>query len=110
VGSLLECFLRAVTGAGPVVATAVATAVPTAVPTAVATAGPAQATALIKQSKSFPTGVLQLIGIRFVPETDKIRTANVSSVNLHRVPNSVFWWPSITLHRGPKLDSIVAIC
>jgi hypothetical protein len=102
VGSLLECFLRAVTGAGPVVATAV--------PTAVATAGPAQATALIKQSKSFPTGVLQLIGIRFVPETDKIRTANVSSVNLHRVPNSVFWWPSITLHRGPKLDSIVAIC
>ena len=97
-GSLLECFLRADTGAGPVVATAVATA------------GPAQATALIKQSKSFPTGVLQLIGIRFVPETDKIRTANVSSVNLHRVPNSVFWWPSITLHRGPKLDSIVAIC
>ena len=93
-GSLLECFLRAVTGAGPVVATA----------------GPAQATALIKQSKSFPTGVLQLIGIRFVSETDKIRTANVSSVNLHRVPNSVFWWPSITLHRGPKLDSIVAIC
>ena len=109
-GSLLECFLRAVTGAGPVVATAVATAVGTAVPTAVATAGPAQATALIKQSKSFPTGVLQLIGIRFVSETDKIRTANVSSVNLHRVPNSVFWWPSITLHRGPKLDSIVAIC
>ena len=97
-GSLLECFLRAVTGAGPVVATAVATA------------EPAQATAFIKQSKSFPTCVLQLIGIRFVPETDKIRTANVSSVNLHRVPNSVFWWPSITLHRGPKLDSIVAIC
>ena len=88
-GSLLECFLRAVTGAGPVVATAVATA------------GPAQATALIKQSKSFPTGVLQLIGIRFVSETDKIRTANVSSVNLHRVPNSVFWWPSGSLHRGP---------
>ena len=57
-GSLLECFLRAVTGVGPVVATA----------------GPARATALIKQSKSFPTGVLQLIGLRFVSETDKIRS------------------------------------
>ena len=81
-GSLFECFLRAVTGAGPVVATAVATAVGTAVGTAVATAvgtavgtavataaataGPAQATAFIKQSESFPTGVLQLIGVRFV--------------------------------------------
>ena len=94
----MECFLRAVTGAGPVVATAVATA------------GPAQATALIKQSKSFPTDVLQLISVRCFSETDKISTANLSSVNLHRVPNSVFWWPSITLHRGPKLDSIVAIC
>ena len=90
----MECFLRAVTGAGPVVATAVATA------------GPAQATALINQSKSFPTSVLQLIGIRFVPETDKIRTANVSSVNLQRVPNWVFWWPSITLRRGQTLDSL----
>ena len=71
---LLECFLRAVTGAGP------------AVPTAAATAGPAQATAFIKQSESFPTGVLQLMGSRCLSETDKIRTANLSSVNLHRVP------------------------
>ena len=61
-GSLLECFLKAVTGAGPVVATAVATAVgtavptavPTAVSTAVATAGPAQATALIKRPNRVP--------------------------------------------------------
>ena len=41
-GSLLECFLRAVTGAGPVVATAVATA------------GPAQVTALIKLPNRVP--------------------------------------------------------
>ena len=85
-GSLLECFLRAVTGAGPVVATA----------------GPAQATALIKQSKIVFHRRFTANRSKIFSETDKIRTANLSSVNLHRIPNSVFWWLSITLHRTPN--------
>ena len=64
--SLLECFLRAVTGAGPAVATAVATAVVTAVGTAVGTAVATAVPGSTGSSKSFPTGVLQLIGPIFV--------------------------------------------
>ena len=115
-GSLLECFLRADTGAGPVVATA----------------GPAQATALIKQSKSFSSCVLQLIGLRYfqkrtrsgqqiwylltytgyriqhfgghlLPYTgDQNWIVYWPSVNLHRVQNSLFWWPFVNLHRVPN--------
>ena len=52
-GSVLECFIRAVAGAGAAVATAVGTAV--------GTAGPAPVTALRKHSKRLPTCVLHLI-------------------------------------------------
>ena len=61
-GSVFECFIRAVTGAGPAVATAVGTAVGTAIGAAVATAVPGST----GSSKTLPTGVLQLIGPIFV--------------------------------------------
>ena len=78
-GSVVECFIRAVACAGPAVAT---TAVPTAVATAVATTGPAPVTALRKHSKRLPTGVIHLIGQYICSETARFFFRNGTDVDI----------------------------